>query len=807
MLSELRLAFRQLAKSPGFTTAAILILAVGIGSSVVVFSAVKGILLRPLPFPNADQIVWIYLQQPARGIAGERLSAADVADIRERSHAFSAVASLNAWSLTLETAGRPQRLHGLAVDPALFDVLGVEPAAGRRLLPSDAARNENVVVISHELWVDQFAGSSNAIGATLRLSDGEARTIVGVLPPGLEFPLARSPQVGNGSEFIAGRQDFWILTPPPEANASRAERFATVIGRLRPAMSLPAATADLRALGQALAAEFPATNAGWEFTAVELRQQILGGTGAALKILLGAVAFVFLLACANVATLLLCRGLARQPELALRAALGAGRARILQQLLAESFVLALLGAVGGVLVAFWLLQAVITTGAGSVPFLAQLRIDGPLLALAVVLALAAGLLAGIAPGWLFSQTNPQDALKARSTGGTDALRSVAWRHALVIGQVGLTVVLLCGAALSLRSFARLAGVDLGFSPARVLTSELNRIATPQSDSRAALFRRLEQLPWVEAAGAVHSLPLTGKWSIRERFGLEGTAGGSDEDRHAALSFVGFGYFRAMGIPLLRGRTFTTEESLDLENAPVAIVSESFARRYFPGEDALEKVIFAPGTRARRIVGIVKDTRDARPEIAPEPQLYLPLVLGDMKLVVRTRATGPSAGWSAALRSEIEAAAPRGLIGAVTPMEDIVAGTRGERKFALLLLTGFAGVALLLGAVGLYAVLAYSVVQRRRELGIRMALGAQAWHVTMMIVAQGGAMIWRGAALGLGAALVLLPVLEDQLFELSATDGVSYACATLVLGAAALVACWLPARRAAKLDPIVALRAE
>ena len=802
---DVRNALRMLRKNPGFAAVAGGVLAVGIAASVVVFSAVQGILLRPLPFPGADGLVWIYAQNPVRGIANERISAVEVADLQERSGAFSAVAVFNAWSLVLDAAQRPQALRGLAVSPELFDVLGVVPIAGRRFLRSDTERGNKVMLISHELWQARFGGTHTAVGTTVRVGDDEQRTIVGILPPGLEFPLARAPQVGNGSEMVAGVQDFWIPLPRAAANSSRAERFATVVARLRPGTEIQSANAELNAIGRTLAAEFPATNAGWDFSAMPMRAQILGGTGPALKILLGAVALVFLVACANVATLLLCRGLVRQPELALRAALGAGRARILRQLLAESLVVAGIGAAGGVVLSFWVVRLLVAFGPESVPFLGQLRLDGPVLGAALLLAVLAGLLAGVAPGWLGSQTNPQEALKARAAGGTDVPRVALWRNALVIGQVALTVVLLCGAALLLRSFVRLAGVDLGYAPARVLTTELGGMTATQGDARAALFQRLEQLPWIEAAGAVHSLPLTGTWSIRDGFGIKGRSEPREGRPQAALSFIGFDYFKAMGIALLHGRTFTVGESLDLNNAPVAIVSESFARRFFPGEEALGKIILAPGTRERRIVGIVRDTRDGRPEIAPEPQFYLPLVLGDMKLVVRT--AGEPMGWSAALRSEIEAAAPRGLIGAVTPMSDIVAGTRVERRFALLLLTSFAGVALLLGAVGIYAVLAYSVAQRRREIGIRLALGAQARQIVTMVLAQGARIIWRGGALGLIGALTLLRLLESQLFEVSATDGGSYAGAVAVLGAVAFAACWLPARRAAKVDPMIALRAE
>lgn len=747
--------------------------------------------------------MWIYAQQPARGIAGERVSPREVADLKERTRAFSAVASINTRRLVLDDEGRPRVLRGLAVGPELFDVLGVEPAAGRRLLPSDTLQLDRVMLISHELWLTRFAGSPTAIGVALRFGDNEQRMIVGVLPPGLEFPLARAPQVGNGSEMTTGIQDFWIPASRPSAN--RTERFSTVVARMRPGADIQSATAELNVISRALAAEFPATNTGWEFAAMAMRAQILGGTGPALKVLLGAVVLVFLLACANVATLLLCRGLVRQPELALHAALGAGRPRILRQLLAESLVISGIGAVGGVILSFGVLRLLVAFGPERVPFLAQLRLDGPVLGAALLLAILAGLLAGVAPGWLCSQTNPQEALKMRTVGGTGAARTLTWRNALVIGQVAMTVVLLCGGALLLRSFVRLAGVDLGYAPARVLTVELNGMTATGSDVRAALFQRLEKLPWIEAAGAVHSLPLTGKWSIRDRFGIQGQDEPREGRPEAALSFIGFDYFKSMGVSLLRGRAFTIAESLNSENAPVAIVSESFARRYFPGEDALGKVILAPGVRERRIVGIVRDTRDVRPEIAPEPQFYLPLVLGDMKLVVRT--VGEPAGWSAALRSEIGAAAPRALIGAVTPMSRIVADTRVERRFAMLLLTSFAGVALLLGAVGIYAVLAYSVAQRRREIGIRLALGAQARQIVTMILAQGGRIIWRGVALGLLGAFALVRLLENQLFELPATDGTSYVCAVVVLGAAAFVACWLPARRAARVDPIIALRCE
>ena len=429
-----------------------------------------------------------------------------------------------------------------------------------------------------------------------------------------------------------------------------------------------------------------------------------------------------------------------------------------------------------------------------------------MLATALALAAGAGLLAGLAPAWRFSRTDPQRALQQRSANATDAGGTVAWRNRLVIAQVAATVVLVSAALLLTRSLVRLMQVDLGYHPESVLTAELS-VDMDQSgaDLRGVLFAHLQDQPWVKAVGAIHSVPLTGTWTIRDGFGIKGQPEPRDGRRQAALSFIGFDTFQAMDIPLRRGRTFDRQESLDTDNAPVAIVNESFARRYFPDADALGQVILAPGTRERRIVGIVQDTRDLRMEDATEPQLYLPLVLGDLKLVVQT--AGDPAQFAAELPRAIAAVDPRVLVSRVTPMSAIVSGLLAERRFVVVLLTGFAAMALLVGGVGIYGVLAYAVVQRGREIGIRTALGAQVRDIVVMILAHGARLTWPGAVLGLGGAFVLLRFLESQLFELTANDRASYAGAVGVVGIVALIATLVPARRAAKVDPLTALRTE
>jgi predicted permease len=801
---DVRYAISGMRKTPGFALVVIAILAVAIAAATVVLSAARGMLLRPLPFSDGERLAWIYSRHPASGVSAERMSLLDFTDVKTRAQSFSAVALIHARRLTLAPdAGPPQALEGLAVTPDLFDVLGLAPALGRRFVASDLAQPDEAMLISYELWTTRFAASPNIIGMRLRFGAGKARTVVGVLPPGLEFPLGRVPQAGNGNKMKSGTQDFWILLHAATPRTKRNDRFATMVAKLRPDVDEPRATAELDGIAAALAREHPATNGGWTFAPVPVRTQILGATGPALRTLLFAVALVLLLACANVATLLLSRGIARQPELALRAALGAGRGRILRQLLLEGLVLSAAGGTLGVLLADLALRTLIVFGPASVPFLAQLTLDLPVLSAAVLVSLAAGLLASVGPAWFFSQGNPQAALMSRSRGATDTPHTLRWRNGLVTTQIAATFVLLCGAALLSRSFVRLMHVDLGYtSGSNVLATELDQV---KPEDRLALFDRLAQVPWIEAAGAVHSLPLTGTWEIRERFRIAGRNEPPDAALQASLSFVGFDYFRAMGIAVVRGRSFTPQESLNPTSAPVAIVSESFARRFFPGEDALGQVLLAPGTRERRIVGIVRDTRDTHPEIAPEPQFYLPLVLGDMRLVVQTR--GEAGARAHSLAAEIAAVAPHVIVGPVTSIDALVAATRAERRFALLLLTVFAAVALAVSAIGLYAVLAFGVAQRRREIGIRLALGASRDQVATLVARQGARLLARGALLGLVLAIVFLPRLKTQLFELSPLDYVSYLVAAALLGGTALLACGLPARCATKVDPLIALRAE
>jgi predicted permease len=804
LAQDVRYAARTLRRSPGFTVLAIAMLAVGIGASAVVFSAVKGILLRPLPFSEADQLVWIFSTNAAQGVVRERISNAELADLRTRSRSFAALASINVRNAVLHEGETPEELHGLTVTPELFDVLRVEPVAGR--LPSDITSGDNgAILISYELWQRRFGGAAEAIGGTLRLDSNQSRTLVGVLPPGLEFPLARSPQVGNGDALAPGRKDFWTLGKREASVPDRGARYQTVIARLRPEVNVTQANAELRSIAGALAAEHPATNTGWSYFAEPLREQILGPSGPAVKVLAVAVGLVLLLVCANVANSLFCRGLVRSAELALRAALGASRGRILRQLLVESMLLASLGGIAGVMLAAAGVKALQLAGPATLPFLREIVLDGPGLGAALGLTLISGLLAGLAPAWRFSQPNPQAALRSGGANATAAMGTVRLKNTLVVVQIAATIVLLSATALLLESFVRLTNVNLGYQPQSVLVAELNLSDSKGADFRPRVFDRLQGLPWVKAAGAVHSVPLTGTWSIRDRFKIMGRTEPREGGWEASLSFIGFDYFEAMGIPLLRGRNFDRQESLDMRNAPVAIVSESFAQKFFPGEDALGKTILVPGPRERRIVGIVRDTRDARIEAAPEPQFYLPLVLGDFKLVVAT--TGRPADHEAMLRDEIAALDPRVRIGRLTPLSGIVAGLLEERRFALMLLIGFAAIALLLGSASIYGVLSYGVAQRRKEIGVRMALGAQPREIMRMILAQGARLTWQGAFIGVAVAFAGMRFLESLLFEVKSTDPLGYAAALGVLAAMALLACYLPARRATKVDPMVALRAE
>jgi predicted permease len=811
-MNDLRFAIRQLLKNPGFTAVAVLTLALGIGANTVVFSVARTVLLRPLGFDGENRLMWFRLENTQSGANEDRLSWQDMEDLRGGTQSFESVATLGSPGVTWEDGDQSDEVPALRVTPSLGAALRLRPALGRMLLPSDIAAGEApVVLISHELWQSRYGGRSNVLGQSVRL-DQKARTIVGVLPAGLQFPLERAPVLATGSILQAGQQWFWLpmSVPRGEDRTSRSARMFQAMGRLKPGVTEARARAELAALGQRLAAEFPESNRNWSFDMVSLRDQIFGRTRRGIPLLAAAVAAVLLICCVNLANLLLARGVARQRELAVRLALGAGRSRLVRALMMESLLLSLLGGGTGIPFAYGALQFIRELAAASVPFIREATIDGTVVAFTAGVSLLTALVFGWLPALRQSRADAAAALRTgpRSTGGPQIR---AWQQGLLVGQIAVVLVLLVSAALLLESFRRLLGQDLGYQPRSVVAMDLD---TPGFDTNGdvcrmyrALRERLAALPGVEAVGTVSSAPLTGKWPLNERPNLVGQSVPEADRPALAATFIAFDYFQAMGIPLRDGRFFRDDELKDDGYGQIVILNEAAATLLFPGRSAIGGR-FTVGSNPNRIlevVGVVKDTRDVRLEERPQPRFYWQYPFGGAQVVVRGRV--PAKALIPMLREAVQQTNARVRIAGVRPMMEIVAATVAERRFLLIMVVTYAVLALGIASLGLFGVVAYQVAQRRNEFGVRLALGASPRGLLCLVLIQAARLTTVGLVIGLGASLATSRLLASQLFGLSPHDPSLLMTVCGLLFLVALIACWLPARRAAKVDPMVALRYE
>ena len=795
-------ALRSLRAAPGFAAVALLTLALGIGANTAVFSVVRGVLLRPLPFPEADRVARLWHANPQGGEERSRVSEPDFRDWEAGSTRFASLAGYfyapGGSGADLTGAGRPERLEGAFVTPRFFETLGTPAALGRTLRPDEASDpDDHFVVLSHGTWVQRFGGDPGILGRSLTL-DGQPHTVVGVMPPDFTFP--------------GERLDYWIplsTIPADDIGRQRGSRFLDVIGRLAPGATLEQARDELSAVARRVAEREPEAEGWTEVTAVPVRESLVGEVRRPLLVLLGAVAFVLLITCVNLASLLLARGTARRRELAVRAALGAGRGRIVRQLLTESLVLALAGGVLGVGLAVLGVRALGALGAAGLPRAEAVRMDGGVLLYALALSTAAGLLFGLLPA--LRATSRELAGTLRGGGrGTVGAPGQRLRAALVVAEVALAVVLVAGAGLAARSFARLVGVDPGFQPRGVLAVKLSMRDDEDGQPRAsyynALLDRIAAVPGVRAVGAAKDFPLRGTGEEWAPIGIPPAAGGSAE-REARLPVihVSADYFRAMGVPLREGRAFT---AADREDAPLVwIVNEAFRRRYFPGESVVGKTLLVGGTPFT-VVGVVGDVRQRSLAEPAEPTAYMHYLQNQrsgLSLAIRTE--GDPLRYAAAVREAVWQVDRDQTITSVETMEQVVGAdvARPRLLAALLLLFGLMG--LLLGALGIYGVLAFMVSQRRQEIGVRVALGAQPRSVLGMVVRQGMALAAAGVAAGLVGAFALTRGMTAILYEVRPNDPATFAGVVAVLLAAALVASWLPARRALRVDPVQALRAD
>jgi predicted permease len=806
IIQDARFARRALQRSPGFTMVAVVILALGIGAATAIFSVVDAVILRPLPFHDPGRLVRVLDTNPHGGDFST--SDATYLDVRERNRSFIELAAFSNTKRSMVLMGGcahgpdacdPVRLQTAAVTSSFFPLLGVAPVLGRSFTTMEdrTGGNNRVVVIGHDLWVHRFGADSTMLGHDITL-DGLSYTLVGIMPAGFTFPTPA---------------ELWVpLVPNPSRD--RDEHDLTVIARLGPGITLDRAGADLRRIATELATEHPRTNAGWGARAESFSDWLVGARlERAVLVLFGAVAFLLLMACANIANLLIARGSARHKELAIRAAVGASRARLAAQLLAESLVLALLGAAAGLGVASWATALVRGLGPADIPRLRDVGMNTHALAFALILALVTCVLFGVLPAVQLSRVALRSALE-RGNRGTTAHRRAGIRGVLVIVQVALAMMLLAGAGLMFGSFLRLQAVPTGFDASNVLTVPLDLPDSRYSDARRLAFfervrTRIASLPGVETVGATSTDPLR-QWGFSNDVtpadrAAEAPAGGFMQ---AGWRSVTPGFFRAMGIPLLKGRVFTAADGTGGEQ-PV-VITRGMAARLWPGEDPLGKRVYWGGTDGapHTVVGVVGDIRDVQLDAEPAPIMFLPydeVPVPGMTLVIRT--SGDPSGVAGAVRRELreeDAELPLPEVGSLSQNRSEAVA---EPRFRMLLLASFAGAALLLATVGIYGVMAFSVAQRTRELGLRMALGARARRVFALVLKQGMVLAGIGVIVGLAGALAVTRVLQSLLFEVSATDPFILGAVALLLGAVTLIGAYLPARRAARVDPIVALREE
>ncbi len=796
VIQDLRFAARTLLRRPGFTAVVLLTLAVGIGSTTAIYSVVDGVLLRPLPFPEAERIHQLWEGTPSGGRGW--VSAPNFRDWRERLDSYSGIAAFTPEGFNVAGGGSPERIDAMAVTPGYFEVLGVSMALGRGFTPEEGTSPAApVAVISDGLWRRQLGASPDALGRTLELG-GAPHRIVGVLPPGMAHPAGR---------------DVWVPVDLESAEwrRQRGTSWLMVVGRLAPGVEPEAARDEREAVGRALAEDYPDANGETTIAAVPLMEEIVGDVRGPLLILLGAVALVLLVVCVNVSGLMLARGTRRRREMAIRRSLGGSRGRLLRQLLTESLLVSLLGGALGVALAWVGLDVLLSVAPTDVPRLDRVALDGRVLGVGLLVTLASGLVAGLVPALRESRADPREGLVATAgSGEPDRFDS---RTGLVVVQVALAVILVVGAGHLVESFRNLRAVDPGLEPAGVLTARvpLTEARYPGDEEVAGFYTRLldrtAALPGVTSAGVVSVLPLGGN-NVIFSFELRDPPPGLDEDDLVAgYQSASAGYFDAVGIPLLDGRGFRPGEGPDDE--PVVIVDRSFADRFFPEGDAVGREILAVGDEWRRVVGVVGPVRRSGLRRPPEPQFYVPLRQDprDAMTLVLKAGTGEPLSLLPQLRDalrEIDPAQP--LVEPRTLTSYLERGLAGSR-FSLSVVSFFGAVALFLAALGIYGMVSHAVGSRIREIGIRMALGAGESQVRGTVVRRAVGVAAVGLVLGAAGAVPLLRVARGTLFGVAGMEPVIVGAVAVVLLAVSLAAAYLPARRATRVDPVQALRWE
>jgi len=801
---DFRYAIRILVKRPVFTAIAVVMLALGIGANVAIFSIIQTVLIRPLPYRNDEHLVWLSNRNATLGVTNAFLNIADILDYRQQSKSFENIAAWETLPVNLYGARKPERVEGVSITSNFFRTLGVQPVVGRDFAENDEP--EGSVLISFNLWQRQFGGDVGAIGQKLNLglgasNPGDYYSIVGVLPADSDFPQ-------QADIFMT-----WPITPIDFTRGG--SHNSRTIARLKPGVTIEQAQSEISGLASQQAEQYPDTNRGWDVSVMSFREYLFGTSRTALPLLFAAVVFVLLIACANVANLQLVRAVSRRKEIAIRLALGAGRLRIIRQLLIESLLTAFAGGFFGVILAMGCLYAVRMLGPTAVPRLKSATLNLPALGFAVGLAVMSGIIFGLVPALHASRAEINTTLKDSPSLGTTPVFANRFRRALVVGQISLALILLTGAGLVIKSYWRLQSVDPGLKPDHVLTAgiSLSFAEYPNgSPQRAILFHnaveRLKALPGVTSVGAISHLPFGGR-TMKLPFIIKGQDRISEKNEAVAdYRVVTPSFFETVGTNTKRGRTFNSGDRVGTPQ--VFVINEAFAQTFLNGQDPIGVRLDGESKSARgEIVGVVENMRHKDLETDTTPAFYVSYeqsaTFPIMNFVIRTKSDPSSL--SVAVERELQSLDPHGIIFNVRPFEDVISDTVAPRRFTLQVLAIFAALAVILAATGIYGTMSYAVAERTREIGIRVALGARGTDIQKLVVSEGTKLIVLGLIIGLCGSFVLTRWIRSLLFSVSATDPITFLIIGIVLVSIALIACWIPARRATKIEPLVALKYE
>ena len=806
---DLRYGARMLLKQPGFTSVAVITLALGIGANTAMFSVINAVLLRPLPYRQPDRLVTIWEEMPQRGMYEIPVSFANLRDWVDQTKTLDQISAYTFTNLNLSGVGEPARLGAVRSSANLFSLVGAAPLLGRLFLPEEDKEGANrVVILGHALWQSRFGSDSAIIGRSLTL-DNQKHTVVGVMPSGFQFPVG----FGYLGKVLNDPIDLYVPLAATGKELGRGHYSFFAMGRLKPGITIDQARAEMTTIEGRLEQQYPDTNTGIGIKLVPTQEQTVKAIRPALLVLLGAVAFLLLIACANIANLMLARGASRQKELAIRAALGASRLRVVRLLLSESLMLSLAGGCLGLLLAVWGTNALVALAPDNIPRLNEVGVDARVFGFTLAVSLVTGIVFGLVPALHAAKPDLNEALKEGLRGSMGSSAGKRTRSILVVVEVALSLVLIIGAGLMIKSFLRLQQMNIGFNPDHVLAVNLSLPSSryPEDRQQVAFFRealeRLQSLPGIQSAGATTGLPLTLDISGSD-FRIEGQPDPeAGKEMIINTRSVSPGYFRTLGIRLINGRDFSDRDKSDAPAA--AIINDELARIYFPGEDPIGKRIsFDDKQSWMSIVGIIGDVKQLGLDSSAKPEVYFPylqVVAPEMSLVIRTSSNPLSL--AGALKSQIQMIDKDLPFDDAKTMQQLLAESSSGRRFNMLLLSVFAMVALLLAIVGIYGVMSYTVARRTHEIGIRVAVGAQPLDVFRMVIGQGMKLAIIGVAFGLVGAFGLTRLMTTMLFGVEPTDPATFVSIAVLLTGVTLVACYIPARRATKVDPLVALRYE